>query len=459
MGNDFAYNGFLKGSGTIYETVGKESASSKATTIQPTKVKLKTDDTKTIKEIKFASWGVDNDEPIKIITAIEAVPMASRALLKKVESAYGLGPFVYELDETDDGKEVIKPIRLKDKKDLKAFLKKIRINKTAIELLNDCQGLGNGFIECIVSNDYKTIISARHQEAKFCRISVREKGVSKWCGISSEWGTDKTVSEENCTTVRLVDPYLSADEIRKWCEKYKVKKFIYPVAVPSLGKTYYQKPAHESARTSGWLDIAKRIPETILSMLKNSKRIQWHVKIPYEYWEKEFPIERYIDSNDEKKGKKKRQEDMEAKLKELDDFLSGSGNAGKTFYSGYGQDPITKKEFSEWKFEQLDASMKFDKDIVATSTANSEIAIAWGVDPALVGMNQLGQKNGAGSGSDKREADEIMKSDKTVADMVSEPFEFIFEFNGYGEDLKLGFKKQILTTLDKNPTGSQKAGV
>ena len=228
-----------------------------------------------------------------------------------------------------------------------------------------------------------------------------------------------------------------------------IKKFIYPVSYPSLGKTYYQKPTWNAARISGWTGIAQLIPKAILKTLENSSRLQWHVKIPYSYWEKEFPKSNYT------KNPEQREIDMNLVITQLDEFLAGAENAGKTFRSHYGVDTLTGKTYGEWIIEPLDNNPKFDKDILTTSTANAEILFAWGVDPAIIGQQSAagGQSNGAGSGSDKREADLILKGNKSKSDMIAEPIELAIEFNGWGDNIKMGFKKVVLTTLDKNPTG------
>lgn len=421
---------------------------------EPTPVKLKTPDTVIVKEVKFASWGVDNKEPVNMILDIDAVPSSAQALNKRVESVYGMGPFLYKEVQDDDGKEMIKPIVYAEHAGLKTFLRNIRWKHYLLEAITDLEGLGNVFPEFIVTNDYSKIKTVRHQEAKHCRWSVKEDGKIKYCGISSEWGTDEGVTSENCTVVMVADPWMTVEEIRAWCKENSIKKFIYPVSFPSLGKTYYQIPSWNSARKAGWTEIAQLIPAAIKNTLKNANRMQWHVQIPYSYWETEFPKANYIDNPAQRKI------DMDKKLENLDDFLAGAENSGKTLRTHYGMDPHTKKEYGGWKIDKLDGTPKFDKDILTTATANSEILFAWGVDPALIGQQTPGgQSNGAGSGSDKREADLILKGSKAKSDMIAEPIEFALEFNGFGDDIHLGFKKEILTTLDKNPTGSQKTGV
>src|SRR3990172_4997932 len=247
----FEYTGVLNKSSAIYTTL-KPFAETKTTVVvdkkaEPTKVALKTPDSTTVKEVKFASWGVNNNEPNLIITDIESVPTASRALAKRVESTYGLGPFFYQL-VFEEGKELIKPFDYQSNKEFKNFVKKIRLPRYCVETLMDAEGLGNVFPEFIVNNEFTKIISIRHNEAKHCRFSVMEKGKIKYCGISSEWGTDETVNDDNCTVVMVADPYFTVDELKKWLKDNKIKKFIYPVSIPSLGQKYYEKPAHESCR-------------------------------------------------------------------------------------------------------------------------------------------------------------------------------------------------------------------
>lgn len=158
MGKDtFEYTGILKKSAAIYTTLIPFAATPTTTVVdkkvEPTKITLKTPDTTTVKEVKFASWGVNNNEPNLIITDIESVPTASAALAKRVESTYGLGPFFYK-ELFEDGKELIQPYDYRANKEFKDFIKKIRLPRYCVETLMDAEGLGNVFPEFIVNNDY-----------------------------------------------------------------------------------------------------------------------------------------------------------------------------------------------------------------------------------------------------------------------------------------------------------------
>ena len=110
------------------------------------------------------------------------------------------------------------------------------------------------------------------------------------------------------------------------------------------------------------------------------------------------------------------------------------------------------------KITAVDNKLKDGAYLQDTSAGNQEILTAIGVDPSLIGAGIPGGKLGAGSGSDKREAWFILSAlMKTNRDTTLEPFEFIQEYNGWDQQLIGGFEDTVLITLDKNPTGTQKA--
>jgi len=81
------------------------------------------------------------------------------------------------------------------------------------------------------------------------------------------------------------------------------------------------------------------------------------------------------------------------------------------------------------------------------------------VDPTLLGQGASGSL-GAGSGSDKREAYTILNALLyTSREQTVEWWNLVSRFNNWDPTLVLGYKNIMLTTLDVNPTGSQKVTV
>ena len=102
MNTSINYDGFTgvleKSSALVTPMAEKTTARKINTNPTPTILEMKAPDTKKVENISFVSWGADNKKPIEIINEIDAVPSASRALVKRVESTYGMGPFLYKVE-------------------------------------------------------------------------------------------------------------------------------------------------------------------------------------------------------------------------------------------------------------------------------------------------------------------------------------------------------------------------
>lgn len=446
--------GIMSKAGALVMMTGSSSSTVKGKG-EHTKPQLKkSDSTLTFKGIEIEPWGADNDEPQKIITAIESIPIAGRALDFNIKSFYGAGPFIHTVDYSDDGKELISGVNLEGKGNdkLKAFLKRSRFKKTNLELITDNETFFNVFPEMIVSKDYKSIVSMGHQEAAFCRWALwdkTEKRITK-CLISANW--EDNPNDENVDVVDVVDPKLTVDEVREWLKKKKIYKFIYPLNYPTPGQSYYKVPYWNGARKAGWFDIAAKVPEFKKKIMENQIAIRWIIKIPWSYWENEFPKAVF-------KNEKERLDKIGEKLDEMEDFICNSTNAGKAMVTHFDIDKVTQKALPGIEITPIHSKITGEDGLYLedSSAANSEILFAFGVDGTLIGAGTPGGKREGGGGSDKREA-YFLKSalHKAGRDLISEAWEFCFEFNGFGENLKVGFKDIVFTTLDKNPTGVQK---
>jgi len=116
------------------------------------------------------------------------------------------------------------------------------------------------------------------------------------------------------------------------------------------------------------------------------------------------------------------------------------------------------KQVSALTITAIDDKLKDGIYLPEAAAANSEILVAIGVDATLIGGAGIpGGALGAGSGSDKREAFLILQAlSKTNRETTLEIFEFIQQYNNWDPTITPSFENTILTTLDKNPTGTQK---
>ena len=60
--------------------------------------------------------------------------------------------------------------------------------------------------------------------------------------ISSKWHDGVDVASKYVAKVPLIDSYWSADEVKEYCKKYKVRNFIRPIFYPLVDESYYPKP-------------------------------------------------------------------------------------------------------------------------------------------------------------------------------------------------------------------------
>lgn len=94
-----------------------------------------------------------------------------------------------------------------------------------------------------------------------------------------------------------------------------------------------------------------------------------------------------------KDDKKKRNERKNAFLQQLNDFLSGEENAGKSFVSHFRYDQINKYEESDIIIKPLESFIKGGEYIEDSEEATNVICNTMGVHPSLKGASPGKSKN------------------------------------------------------------------
>ncbi len=386
----------------------------------------------------WSPWGADNNFPQTVIDLVSKSTVAPAALQFKIKSLYGKGVIPCKVTMDASGKEVITSV---EDKNVLQFFSENNIKKFLLEMITDYVWFGNVFPEIILNKRRNRIVRIYSNEASYCRWEKisQKSGLIENCYVSAMWPSPR---KEEITKVPVLDPY---DLIASINEKSGYK-FIVPVSSPSPGKSYYQLVPWDGARSNGWIEVANEIPRFKKSMFLNQMSIKYHVKIPYEYWEKKFSAMGNKVTDEQKKAV------ISDELDKLNTFLKGSDNAGKAFISHYGMDPVTKREYAGWVIEAIDDKMKDGKWLPDSAAANSEILFAMQVDPSLMGAGMPGgpYSGSAGSGSDKRESFLIQTALlQTDRDTLIEPLALVRDFNGWDPSIQFRFVDSILTTLDK----------
>lgn len=440
-GNDVAVTG-----GNVKAVVS--FASSKKTDAQVTTVILHTDD----EDGKVAAWGANNDYPQKILKKIRGAGSLRSGLRTNRKAHYGSG-FIIASESHEDDKRIIQQKCIHQYPDIHAFWKRNQMKRFFKEIIADLEFWHLGCPEYILSNDFKTINRVKRQQTANCRYELMDENTRsiKNMYISSKWEEGVDVASKYVTKVPLIDSYWSAEEVKEHCKKYKIRNFIRPIFYPLINENYYPDPEWQSIDSSGWLDIINSIPKFKKAFLEDKMNVNFHVEVFDEYFERTYKEDWKTFTP------AKRQEIRSQFVENLDNSLRGVENGGKSIMSMiYKDDNGTPQP--GLKITEIEKGTNDGAYLDDTSAGIQAALTAAGVDPSLIGAGIPGASIGAGSGSDKREAwfilSALMKSNR---DTTLEPFEFIQDYNGWDATLVGGFEDTVLTTLDKNPTGTQKA--
>jgi hypothetical protein len=407
------------------------------------------------KQGEIASWGKNNDYPQQVLLQAKKSGSASSSLRFLRKAHYGNGLILFRNEVSEQGKKVVKVVPVTELSDINTFFKKSQMNRFWKEIIADLEWFSIAFPEYILSENFQTINRVKRQKAAWCRFEMmnEENGLVEHVYISEKFGKGGSVdlTSEFVEKIPLIDSYLSADEVREYCKINRIKKFIRPVFYPLIDEAYYPESEWHAVLKSGWLDVANSVPALKKALFANQMTIKFLIEIDEEYYKNVYAEEWAKMKVEERK--KIRQDLVDS----INSGLVGNDKAGKSIqamkYTNAKGDQV-----SAITITAIDDKLKEGIYLPEAEAANSEVLFALGVDPSLIGAGIPGGKLGAGSGSDKNAAFNILNAlFKTNRETTLEIFEFIQDYNNYDETIQSGFENTVLTTLDKNPTGNQNA--
>lgn len=426
----------------------KNTVASGESTVTTVKVDLKD------KSGTIASWGKNNDYPQKVLEGAKKNGSASSGIRFLRKAHYGNGLILLKKGATDDGKKDYKLVNDEEVPAIIDFFDRSQMPRFWKETIADLEWFSIAFPEYILSNNFSQINRVRRQKAAWCRFEVMnpENGLIENVYISEKFGKGSSVPEDSefVSKVPLIDSYWSADEVREYCKANNIHRFIRPVFYPLIDESYYPEAEWHAVHKSGWLEVANSVPEYKNNLFKNQVSIKYLIEVDERYFENLYQTQ-WKDYKPEER--------IEIRTKLIDsinEHLSGNTNAGKSIQSMKFKD-VDGQQISAISISTIDDKFKDGSYLPEAEAANSEVLFALGVDPTLIGAGIPGGKLGAGSGSDKTAAFNILSAlFKTNRETTLEVFDFIKAFNGWDRSIKAEFENTILTTLDKNPTGTQK---
>lgn len=410
---------------------------------------------KNTKQRGVAPWGADNDLPNQIVAIVGKNPIGSRCLVFRIDVAYGNGPkFGHNVEGvfteyTDE--EIAESNELQE---VEAFFENNDIEGMYSELITDIEWFYNGFDELILNRDNpakRKILSLSAKEAYFSRWESADPktGIVENHFYSTKWADGPQENEYIVTPVLWSKNPAMELEIKMGREKNvkgKTKdegeyRYILPVRMPSPGRKYYPKPYYYSIIESGWMDFANAIPTFKKALMQNTITIAYHIEISEQYFPRVFKTEGITD-------KKKKDARVKKEYDELNKFLKGAENAGKTMITYFNSTPDGKEAIPEIKITVIDKKMNGIL-VEDSQEASSMTFIAFGVHPQQLGPIP-GQTVSNLSGTDKRELFTINQAMQTrLKSRLLRALYLVKQINKWPKQLKFAIPAIIINTTDK----------
>lgn len=393
---------------------------------------------------KYVVWGADNKLPYWLINTIGKDEVMASNKHFNVLTCYGTGLRYKPTDGTDE---------LPD--DVRNFVRRNAFPRLFLELSTDMKYFYYCVAVVVLNKAADKIVTIRPKESAYCRFEKADKQgrINHVFFADFNSGNPKKGEYEAITLLDEYDPLghlnvLLGREIGPDGEKKvrtKERKFAVVCKFPTPGNRYYPVPYYASLFRGYWYDIKQLIGLGKKTKIKNHSGIRYLVNINNQYWLDLFKREKITDEAD-------RTDRMKQEKENINKFLSGIENSGKTLYSGFYCDP-DGHEVQMIKVSTIDTTKEggdWSEDI---QEASNMLCYADNIHPNLIGaVPGKGQQNN--SGSDKRELFTLKQSlEIAYHDIMKAPFDLVAGFNKWAVEPIVPMV--TLTTLDQHKDAQQ----
>ncbi len=446
---------FLPNSGAVVTTFRSDDITidSDETGVQMTPKKEKNNPVP--KEVEFMRWGPSNDLPINILKQVyPSVQISSNVnfnasmtfgdgimLMKKVRDKDGTVKFVEQLESEQPA--------------VWDFIHRVNYPGIAQEAANDLAVFSQGNVALNFSLK-KELVGMQYLDQAYSRVSKMKDGRIQWHGFSYSWHKG---SPEDVSVSALLDDSAPLQDIlvrlgmapgsNGKSQHDGFYRYVLPIRMPVPGRVYYPRSFWWSIFDSGWNDIMRMIPEAKKALMTNKLHIAYMVYISDRYWKEMFEKEKITDPEKQKE----RQKEL---LQQLEDFLSGAKNAGKTIVIPFKfniQKGIEEKDIMITPLSKGDSKEGGDW-IDDNEEATNMACYAMGVHPSLIGASP--GKNKSINGTEARELFIIKQAMmRPVREKILLPLYIAKKVNRWDPDLHFVIPNIMLETLDKG-TGQTK---
>jgi hypothetical protein len=366
----------------------------------------------------WVNWGKNNNFPEEVMRDLRESTIGKRILSDRAKRHVGAG-IAYYTKKVEDNRLIEVPLYIPEIEDYLEANKVFAVQKAIVE---DLETFFNAMPYFRLGRGGKLIASYGYKKMIHCRFGEMEEGNNHIDKIfhSYNWPNPKIGDDKDVVDIDIYDEK----------EPLKHKRFVYPLRYSTSDEClYYELAIWDSVRQNGWMAIDQLVPKLKQHIFENQAILKYHIKIPYDYWYRKYGAKCW-----EGKTEAEKNDAIQNELQNMDTFLKGAENSGKSFISFYGHDPVTNKPYPGWEIVAIDNKLKSDDYLPDATAAYSAICFAMGYDPTLIGAGLIDKRSSGGSGSDKRESLTNLQSSMPIDRMVSlEPLRLITRVNKWNE--------------------------
>lgn len=384
----------------------------------------------------LAPWGENNDFPDLLEDEIQKNTTLSGAIESKIDYLLA-GGVEYGIESIVDGQKTWQYL---DDPAYDTLLYSQQAEQYLAQSIHDYVKYRSIFPEIIFTADKSKAMFATAQKAMHGRWAIQSNlGSIDNAYLNANWRLGRRYDSADTIKVPVIDPLIDTPEL---IHTEKILKYIYrpPIAT---SQTYYPLVPWYSAKISGVLDLSNSIWIFKKTLLDRQMTPKFHLHLN-QLWLLQKYGDRFRKATPEQMNKIFLDE-----LKHLNEMMHGVENTGKNIATMTFFHDESQKWVNVWDIEAIKGETFSGEYIPDSEEADLHIHWAVGTDPTLQGQKKS-QGQGAGSGSDKREAFNIdMSTNQRHVSVILSVFYFMRNYNGLNPKVKLRMKAPFLQTLNQ----------
>lgn len=369
----------------------------------------------------WVMWGDENLLPDEIIKQIAKDEVVFRSNEFNKATHFGKGLTYYQAKRTKDGVE-------KDYTSIPEvddWMDANNIDRLFLELIEDYETLGNPISSMVLSKDRSKIALMLRKQAAWCRWEKQDSIKRKVSRLyyNADWSMylpgDNVIYD-------VLDINFPVDDLKARTKNFE---FIYRQKPISSKRFYYDMANVEVLINSGNLEMRDLLRGFYKSRLKNGLGAAYEIVVTTEYLKSRVKAEdRDKLANDPNFTRGV----LKAIKEEVDKWLSGSDNQGKTLIHTSFKENL-KGGFEYVKgitINKIDTKLEVDGILKSVQQITAQNFLAMGVDPSNIGLSN--QADGMNSGSEKKNAFYNTQATMGIDRLNTlNPFFFVARYNGW----------------------------